>query len=191
MKKRLARTVVSSLAVALVAVCALVLGACSSEKPEDAIRADIAANFDRVKELDEATIEEMTSSMDIAELEQYGIDGASIVRSLLDGFDYSVGSVTVDDSGKGATAEVNVTCKSATDLYDGIEDAVASIFQDPDYLSLLSDEKALGERIGEVIMGALDDLTPTEKTIELDYAKGEDGWEMSAGSAGEITKIFL
>ena len=34
-------------------------------------------------------------------------------------------------------------------------------------------------------------IIPTEKTIELDYAKGEDGWEMSAGSAGEITKIFL
>ena len=191
MRKHAARTVIRSIAAALVVACALVLGGCSGENPEDAIRADIVANFDQIKNLDEATLEEISSGMDVEALEPFGLEGDEIVRSLLDGFDYSVESVSVDDSGESATAEVSVTCKSATDLTESSEDAVASIFQEPDYLSLLGDDEALGARMGELMMGALDGLTPSEKSIELDYAKGKDGWEMDASSSSEITKIFL
>ena len=136
-------------------------------------------------------MEEISSAMEVESLEPLGLEGDEIMRSLLDGFDYSVESVSVDESGESATAEVSVTCKSATDLAEGIEDAVASIFQEPDYLTLLGDEEALGARMGELMMGALDGLAPSEKSIELDYAKGEDGWEMDASSSSEITKIFL
>ena len=191
MSKHAARTAVRSIVAVLVVACALVLGGCSGEKPEDAIRADIVASFDRIKNLDEAALEEITSAMEVESLEPLGLEGDEIVRSLLDGFDYSVESVSVDESGESATAEVSVTCKSATDLTEGIEDAVASIFQEPDYLTLLGDEEALGARMGELMMGALDGLAPSEKSIELDYAKGEDGWEMDASSSSEITKIFL
>ena len=112
MRKHAARTAVRSIAAVLVVACALVLGGCSGEKPEDAIRADIVASFDRIKNLDEAALEEISSAMEVESLEPLGLEGDEIMRSLLDGFDYSVESVSVDESGESATAEVSVTCKS-------------------------------------------------------------------------------
>lgn len=170
----------------------LVLGACSGPSPEEAIREDLTANLDRVKELDDATVEELVGSMGTLGLETYGIEASDVVRSLLDGFDYTIDDITVDDEGTSAVASVSVTCKSASDFTERINqaatDLATELMNDPSGLELLSDEDALNARIGEVVMETLDEVELQQTSIEIDYSKTDDGW--TASDASELAQIF-
>ena len=188
MKRGTIRALVASLAVVVAVSCGVVLGGCSSANPEQAIRDDLTATLDEVKNVDDATIEELMGSVDTSQLEPYGIDGTEFARSLLDGFDYSIGDITVD--GDTATAQVSITCKSAMDLYDELENMMTELSEDPDILSLLSDEEAFNARLGELLMEAMDSLEPSTKDLELAYTNADGTWTMDSSSAAELGQIF-
>lgn len=189
---RVLKVLTCSITAVLALSVGLVLGACSGPSPEEAIREDLTANLDRVKELDDATVEELVGSMGTLGLETYGIEASDVVRSLLDGFDYTIDDITVDDEGMSAVASVSVTCKSASDFTERINqaatDLATELMNDPSGLELLSDEGALNARIGEVVMETLDEVELQQTSIEIDYSKTDDGW--TASDASELAQIF-
>lgn len=189
---RVLKVLTCSITAVLALSVGLVLGACSGPSPEEVIREDLTANLDRVKELDDATVEELVSSMGTIGLETYGIEASDVVRSLLDGFDYTIDDITVDDEGASAVASVSVTCKSASDFTERINqaatDLATELMNDPSGLELLSDEEALNARIGEVVMETLDEVELQQTSIEIDYSKTDDGW--TASDASELAQIF-
>ncbi len=189
---RVLKVLTCSITAVLALSVGLVLGACSGPSPEEAIREDLTANLDRVKELDDATVEELVGSMGTLGLETYGIEASDVVRSLLDGFDYTIDDITVDDEGTSAVASVSVTCKSASDFTERINqaatDLATELMNDPSGLELLSDEDALNARIGEVVMETLDEVELQQTSIEIDYSKTDDGW--TASDASELAQIF-
>lgn len=189
---RVLKVLTCSITAVLALSVGLVLGACSGPSPEEAIREDLTANLDRVKELDDATVEELVGSMGTLGLETYGIEASDVVRSLLDGFDYTIDDITVDDEGTSAVASVSVTCKSASDFTERINqaatDLATELMNDPSGLELLSDEEALNARIGEVVMKTLDEVELQQTSIEIDYSKTDDGW--TASDASELAQIF-
>ncbi|WP_417801592.1 hypothetical protein [Thermophilibacter provencensis] len=192
MMNRVLKVLTCSITAVLALSVGLVLGACSGPSPEEVIREDLTANLDRVKELDDATVEELVSSMGTIGLETYGIEASDVVRSLLDGFDYTIDDITVDDEGTSAVASVSVTCKSASDFTERINqaatDLATELMNDPSGLELLSDEEALNARIGEVVMETLDEVELQQTSIEIDYSKTDDGW--TASDASELAQIF-
>ena len=189
---RVLKVLTCSITAVLALSVGLVLGACSGPSPEVVIREDLTANLDRVKELDDATVEGLVSSMGTIGLETYGIEASDVVRSLLDGFDYTIDDITVDDEGTSAVASVSVTCKSASDFTERINqaatDLATELMNDPSGLELLSDEEALNARIGEVVMETLDEVELQQTSIEIDYSKTDDGW--TASDASELAQIF-
>lgn len=189
---RVLKVLTCSITAVLALSVGLVLGACSGPSPEEAIREDLTANLDRVKELDDATVEELVGSMGTIGLETYGIEASDVVRSLLDGFDYTIDDITVDDEGTSAVASVSVTCKSASDFTERINqaatDLATELMNDPSGLELLSDEEALNARIGEVVMETLDEVELQQTSIEIDYSKTDDGW--TASDVSELAQIF-
>lgn len=189
---RVLKVLTCSITAVLALSVGLVLGACSGPSPEEAIREDLTANLDRVKELDDATVEELVGSMGTLGLETYGIEASDVIRSLLDGFDYTIDDITVDDEGTSAVASVSVTCKSASDFTERINqaatDLATELMNDPSGLELLSDEDALNARIGEVVMETLDEVELQQTSIEIDYSKTDDGW--TASDASELAQIF-
>lgn len=189
---RVLKVLTCSITAVLALSVGLVLGACSGPSPEEVIREDLTANLDRVKELDDATVEELVGSMGTIGLETYGIEASDVVRSLLDGFDYTIDDITVDDEGTSAVASVSVTCKSASDFTERINqaatDLATELMNDPSGLELLSDEEALNARIGEVVMETLDEVELQQTSIEIDYSKTDDGW--TASDASELAQIF-
>lgn len=189
---RVLKVLTCSITAVLALSVGLVLGACSGPSPEEAIREDLTADLDRVKELDDATVEELVGSMGTLGLETYGIEASDVVRSLLDGFDYTIDDITVDDEGTSAVASVSVTCKSASDFTERINqaatDLATELMNDPSGLELLSDEDALNARIGEVVMETLDEVELQQTSIEIDYSKTDDGW--TASDASELAQIF-
>jgi hypothetical protein len=192
MMNRVLKVLTCSITAVLALSVGLVLGACSGPSPEEVIREDLTANLDRVKELDDATVEELVGSMGTIGLETYGIEASDVVRSLLDGFDYTIDDITVDDEGTSAVASVSVTCKSASDFTERINqaatDLATELMNDPSGLELISDEEALNARIGEVVMETLDEVELQQTSIEIDYSKTDDGW--TASDASELAQIF-
>lgn len=166
------------------------LTGCSGANPEEAVRADLTTNLDQIKNLDEATINELAEQMGDAGLEDYGIETVDLIASMAEGFDYTINSVTVD--GDTATASVTVTCKSATELMDLDYDAMTE-----DLLEAVeagevdvSDEASVNTWTGEYLMGLLDALEPAEKDLDLTYVNGSDGWELDDDSRTAVDQIF-
>ena len=90
MRRSALKVLTGTLCATLALVGGLALSGCSGEKPEDAIRTDIASNFDAIKNLDDATIDELAEEMGSIGMEDYGIDTSELIASMADGFDYSI-----------------------------------------------------------------------------------------------------
>ena len=90
---------------AVLAAAVLVLAGCGGPKAEDVIREGVTAEFDKIKNLDDSLIDEMTSEMDSEEASAFtelGIDMKDYLKNYFAGFDYEVGEIEVDeDAGTG------------------------------------------------------------------------------------------
>ena len=174
MKKRMKR--LRFLAGGMMTVLA-VAGITGCEKKPDAeevITESITAQLESIKTLDEETLKELSADELTEEFAPYGIDGEEYLRTYLDGFDYTVGEVTVD--GDTAQADVTLTCKSYQEIEDGIENAVVEIMETPEEILELTEEE-INLKIGEVIMGAIGEIEPKEtEPITLTYEQKDGTW---------------
>lgn len=177
------RALVATVALA----CATLLGACSGVNPEELIRADLTTNLDLIKNADEETVSELMQDIDVEELEAYGIDGTELAISLLEGFDYSIDSITVEDDV--AVAELSVTCKSATALYGEVESLTIDLLSDPSVYTMTQEE--IYAKAGELVMEALDEIEVRTTSIEVSYTKTSEGWEMDDASGDAFAQVFL
>ena len=191
MKKLTLKTLVCTLCASLALVGGLVLTGCSGTNPEEAIRQDITTNFDEIKNLDDATMEEFAEELGDTGLESYGIETTELLTSMLDGFDYSIESVTVD--GDAAVAEVSVTAKSMGELMNMDADAMTEALMEDLTSGALdaNDDDAVNAWAGAYVMNLVDAIEPSDKTVTLTYINGDDGWELDESSNSEIEQIFI
>ena len=98
---------------AVLVACVVVLSGCGGPSVEELITEDLTTQFDEVKNGGDdflSGLEEASGD----EFEQLGIDPKEYAKTYLEGFDYKIGDVTVDEDKGVATAEVSITCKSRT-----------------------------------------------------------------------------
>lgn len=184
------KKILAVLVAALALTAGLSLVACSSsESPEDAIRADLAAQFDPIKNHDQAVMDELTASVESAGLDEYGISNSDYVASLLDGFDYAVDSVTVAEDGNTATAAVTVTCKTFTDATARAEELSAEFGESDEILDMTADE--LNAKIGEIMMQAIDETEPKATSCEFGYTLVDGTWTIDSSAESEIYNAFF
>ena len=191
MKKLTLKTLVCTLCASLALVGGLVLTGCSGANPEEAIRQYITADFDEIKNLDDATMEEFAEELGDTGLESYGIETTELLTSMLDGFDYSIESVTVD--GDAAVAEVSVTAKSMGELMNMDADAMTEALMEDLTSGALdaNDDDAVNAWAGAYVMNLVDAIEPSDKTVTLTFVNGDDGWELDESSNSEIEQIFI
>ena len=191
MKKLTLKTLACTLCASLALVSGLVLTGCSGTDPEEAIRQDITTNFDEIKNLDDAAMEEFAEELGDTGLESYGIETTELLTSMLDGFDYSIESVTVD--GDTAVAEVSVTAKSMGELMNMDADAMTEALMEDLTSGALdaNDDDAVNAWAGAYVMNLVDAIEPSDKTVTLTYINGDDGWELDESSNSEIEQIFI
>lgn len=191
MKKLTLKTLACTLCASLALVSGLVLTGCSGTNPEEAIRQDITTNFDEIKNLDDAAMEEFAEELGDTGLESYGIETTELLTSMLDGFDYSIESVTVD--GDTAVAEVSVTAKSMGELMNMDADAMTEALMEDLTSGALdaNDDDAINAWAGAYVMNLVDAIEPSDKTVTLTYINGDDGWELDESSNSEIEQIFI
>lgn len=182
MKKRL----LAPMAV-IASLCLALLTACGGPSTEDLIRTDLTDQFDAVKSGDEDMLKEIedASGDDFADL---GIDSDDFATAYLDGFDYSIGDITVDDST--ATAQVTVSCKSMKDIMEQFQAQFTQEVASSDLSTMTED--GLYARAGEILLDVTKNAEVKDTDCTFTYEKGDDGaWTATSDASTEMMNAMM
>lgn len=175
------------LCVALAA--SLGLTGCAGGSAEDAIRSSLTAELDQAKTLDRGFVSAIAPYMDVDLFRDYGIDGTEFVTAYLDGFDYSIDSISVDDDK--ATAVVTLTCTSYSDFYSRLNAASSTMAQNAsEYVDMSRED--LARVYGSLLMDTLDEAELAKtKPMTLTFKRTDNTWEMQESLEGAIASSLL
>ena len=187
--KKLKTGALATLIACAMAAC-LGLVACSSgPTDEEVIKEGIASELDPIKNLDDATLDEILSEAgsEFAMLESMGIDSKTLVKSYLDGFDYTIDSVEVD--GDSAKATLTATCKSdASTKAEELAEAWGEQMTDEQLASMTQDD--ITAKIGEITMQAIDETQAIDMPLVLTFTKNDNEWTPDADVLGSLLNLF-
>lgn len=158
------------------AACLGLVGCSQGPTAEEVITQGISDTLDQVKTLDDETLDEIVSDgeAELDELKGMGIDGRELFKSVFDGFDYKVASVSVD--GNSASASIDITAKSFNDAADkATELAEAWVANHADELATM-DEDAVNLKIGELTMQAFGEIEPKSSSATVTFTKQGNEW---------------
>ena len=184
MKKKL---LLAPLMAALVA-CVVLLSGCGGPSVEELITNDLTSQFDEIKNGGDdflSGLEEASGD----EFEQLGIDPKEYAKSYLEGFDYKIGDVTVDEDKGTATAEVTITCKSMNKI---VEDFATQYQEKIAALDTMPSEDDLYKMAGQVMV----DVTKAAKTKDtkatFKYSANEDNeWSADDSATTEMMNAMM
>lgn len=173
--KRFGKLLVVALGAMLVLGMTFGLAGCGGKTEEEIAREQVDACLDKIKSVDEATVEAMVGEGTNADLKKYGIEPADFYKALFGKFDYVDNGVELD--GDTGTVKLTVT-------YLDIDSAVM-ILTDDVFGYLASDEietditeKGESYALNHIFSIIVDDLNGIEtKThdVELPISKDKDG----------------
>lgn len=184
MKKKL---LLAPLMAALVA-CVVLLSGCGGPSVEELITNDLTSQFDEIKNGGDdflSGLEEASGD----EFEQLGIDPKEYAKSYLEGFDYKIGDVTVDEDKGTATAEVTITCKSMNKI---VEDFATQYQEKIAALDTMPSEDDLYKMAGQVMV----DVTKAAKTkdtkVTFKYSANKDNeWSADDSATTEMMNAIM
>jgi hypothetical protein len=125
---------------------------------------------------------DMKSSLD--SMSSLGIDAQQLVAAWTEGFDYKIGTITID--GNKATAELTITCKQ---INPAIDSAQLKYKSDATNNSLSESERA--KKIGELIISELKAQTLTTTSITVEFTKSGNTWTESFGAMDEYSRALV
>ena len=168
----------------------LCLGGLASCGPSaaDLIREDITSEFDELKASQDDLLDEIAAASG-EDFTALGIDAKAFAASYLEGFDYQIDDIKVEDTT--ADVQVTVTLKSISDILSSFQTAYVEKLQTLD-LATLADEQGLYTLAGQTLMEMVESAKPAENTFTITYEKDEDGvWSTTEDAETAITNAFL
>lgn len=176
--------------VLVAALCTVLLSACGGPSVEELIRQDLESAFGEISADDEELVEAMSESSGDS-FEMLGIDTQDFAESYLDGFEYKIDEVTVDEENGVATAVVKVKMKSVTDIMTEFSSQFETWIMGLDQ-SALPTEEELYAKGGEILMDVTKATEPHESDVVIDYAKDDEGtWEAAEDAEMAIMDAML
>ncbi len=179
MKRRtLACLICSVLALGMLSLAGCGSNSASGNSDQDAISKDLTSQLDSFKSNGGQAIAEQMKANNVS-LQTLGINDEDFAKNLMDGFSYSVGTITVDSKATSATAEVKITSKTFSTalvaLSTNLQNTVTNLATE----DLSTDEKInafVGKQLTEAVKSADTETT----TITLTYTKSGDKWTMDS-----------
>lgn len=144
-----AMTLVLLLTVFFLAGCAS-----KSDSGEEVIRVSLTEELEAVKSFDDSFVEEALAGMGDAGFEQFGISAEEFLTEYLEGFDYAIDAVEIDEDEAWAT--VTFRCKSFKSLCSLIEYESKRALGNRD-VSALGEEELSG-LVAEVVLSSLEQV---------------------------------
>ena len=175
-RKTLACLVCSVLVVGVFALAGCASNSGSGNADQEAISKDLTTQLDSFKSSGSKALADELKANE-STFKTLGIDSDEFAKEMMDGFSYSIGTITVKDGAKSATAEVKLTSKTVvsalTALVNNIPSAVTSLSADD-----ISSEDKINKFIGKQLLQAAKSAGTESTTITLTYSKSGDNWKM-------------
>lgn len=169
MKAIKAITTIAAAALLAFTLCA----ACGCQpSSEDVIRKTVEEKFDAYKTLDDAVLSNIASKAEQDGLGDLGISGQDYASAVLNGFDYSIDDITVDE--KAATVSMTIVSKSRTDFYNKLNEAVSAFMANPDTESMSAEEK--DAQVGSITMQAFEQTETVSENVQLQFQLQGNTW---------------
>ena len=163
-------------------VMSFTLVGCGGPSDEELITTAIDDEMGIVVNPSEETVamlaEEATSGAG-STFDTMGIDSTELVTSWIDGFSYTVGTISVD--GDTATAEVAVTSKQLGPIMMEWQTNFQADVQSQGFTSM--DE--VYSYAGQTIMERINNASPVETTVTFELTKEGDEWILDQGAANQ------
>ncbi len=124
-------------------------------------------------------------------VEGYGIDPAEFGALLLEGFDYEITDVVVDEDAGVGTVYVTADCKSVSTVLEESYAAIEEVAADPESQRMSEDQQR--ELVGKVFSQKAMDAPVRSVDLAFDYTydAGEDVWNIDSSALGEIYDMFF
>ncbi|MCF6413169.1 hypothetical protein I7648_05570 [Collinsella tanakaei] len=173
--------------------CALALGGCGlfGPSPEQIVRDGLASDFDMLLDEESQARQTMVSNLEsTGALSGLGVDTQGFLNALFEGMEYEIASVEVDDEAKTATATVELTCKSLTDVATRAQELLNQRAADAGEAAI-SPEETLAW-MGECLMQAAQEDAPESVELELDCSSDDEGtWSADDSVAAAVAGALL
>lgn len=173
--------------------CALALGGCGlfGPSPEQIVRDGLASDLDMLLDEESQARQTMVSNLEsTGALSGLGVDTQGFLDTLLEGMEYEIASVEVDDEAKTATATVELTCKSLTDVATRAQELLNQRAADAGETAI-SPEETLAW-MGECLMQAAQEDAPESVELELDCSSDDEGtWSADDSVAAAVAGALL
>lgn len=173
--------------------CALALGGCGlfGPSPEQIVRDGLASDFDMLLDKESQARQTMVSNLEsTGALSGLGVDAQGFLDALLEGMEYEIASVEVDDEAKTATATVELTCKSLADVATRAQELLNQRAADAGETAI-SPEETLAW-MGECLMQAAQEDAPESVELELDCSSDDEGtWSADDSVAAAVAGALL
>lgn len=176
------RKTLACLVCSVLVVGALTLTGCGSSNSgsgnadQEAISKDLTTQLESFKSSGSKALADELKANE-STFKTLGIDSDEFAKEMMDGFSYSIGTITVKDGAKSATAEVKLTSKTVvsalTALVNNIPSAVTTLSADD-----ISSEDKINKFIGKQLLQAAKSAGTESTTITLTYSKSGDNWKM-------------
>lgn len=176
---------IAALAVAAALACSLGLLASCGQNQASLIFDQVNQEFEQIKTLDDATLDQLVGDAGTADLASYGVDAKEFVRAALSGFDYLVDDVTAERDT--AQALVTITHKDLSTFEEQLT-AAAEAAADSGDLTLAD----MNEKLGSLVMDTLNGITATEtEQVAIDYELHDGTWTPTEASLSALgTALF-
>lgn len=139
---------------------------------EDVIRDTVTKNFDAYKNLEDSVLSEIAAKAEEDGMSDLGITGEEYATAVLDGFDYHINDITVNE--QAATVSMTIVSKSKTDFYNKLNDAVSAFVADPATESLSPEER--DAQVGQIAMQAFRDTDTVSEDVNLRFQLQGNTW---------------
>lgn len=180
---------VIAIALCLILTAGILVGCGEKVSDEEMIRQALTEELDSIKNMEETAMEEMGVEDLTAQLEPLGIAGEDFMKTYLEGFDCTIGDITVD--GDHATATVTLKCKSFNDINTELQNVSAEMMENPEELAEMSEEEIM-LKMGEVFLDITKKAEVKETApIEINYELIDKVWTPTAESDQNIAEAML
>ena len=189
--RKLKIAVIALLTAGVLGTGVALVGCASAPDPEQAVRASLESELGVFQNPSQEQIDELVADLaGTDEFTTYGIDVDEYIKTMLDGFAYSVDSVEVGEDGKTAVGNVTITCKSTVSATAKAE-ALAEEWVVANAASLATmTEDELNLEIGKLLMRAVAESEPVTSSCSLDYELIDGTWTPADTAESQLMKAF-
>jgi hypothetical protein len=137
---------------------------------EDVIKEAVTLSLNGYKNLNDNTLKNFSSEMDLPQIEQFDVQVDDFLKSYFKGFDYTIDQLEI--TSESASINLTITCKSFSDFESLLKNYAEGIGD--------LDSEEMKSEYGKYIIKAADTATLTNFNISMNYYKNnEDIWTNS------------